>query len=104
MAGDVGSIPPDESHPLYPEWMAGSIQFLAAKKKLEEISEADPEFAAVHSECAAAKTVVILTKIISRAIRIEDHVGLRGRKSDDSHSHRSEESGIIIDPGISLCQ
>jgi hypothetical protein len=54
MAGDMGCIPPDESHPLYPEWMAASIRFLAAKKKLEEIPEADPEFAVVHSECAAA--------------------------------------------------
>jgi hypothetical protein len=66
----MGRIPPDESHPLYGEWMAASIRILTARKKLEEISEADPEFAAVHSECEAAKAAydAILTKIIERIV------------------------------------
>jgi len=62
----MGSIPPDRSHPLYGEWIVASIRFLTAKKKLEDISEADPEYAAVHSECNAAEAAyqAILTKVI----------------------------------------
>lgn len=61
----MASIPPFKDHPLYEYWMAARTRFLKAAKKLDEISEGDPEFASVLSECDSARTAydAILAKI-----------------------------------------
>lgn len=51
----MGRIPPDKDHPLYEDWTATIDRFLNAVTLLEAFREDDPEFAAVHSECEAAR-------------------------------------------------
>jgi hypothetical protein len=52
----MGRIPPDEKHPRYHDWLQASIRHLKAKRKLETMSQIDPDYAAAHSEWLAAKT------------------------------------------------
>lgn len=53
----MGQIPPDETHPLYQEWLAAKDQYLAAMKKLVSLSaasESSPEFVAARSRMLEA--------------------------------------------------
>lgn len=66
-AEGMGRIPPDKDHPLYQDWTIAIDRFLNAVTLLEGFREADPEFAAVHSECEAARAAyeAMLDKLVS---------------------------------------
>lgn len=53
----MGKIPPDKCHPLYGAWLAASVRCLEAMRRLDGLTEGDPEFEAArieHDEAHAA--------------------------------------------------